>query len=67
VANEGTRNGEPLALASREVLAACLDYGIEPLVLALYEVRGLRKLKRAPKVLVCCVGIAPAEVRADGT
>ena len=58
-AHQGTRNGQALALAAAEVLAARLDRGVEALGLVVHELAGLRYIERRPQLLIGCRLVAP--------
>ena len=66
-AHQSTRDGQALALATAEVLAARLDRGVEPLRLAAHELARLRHIERCPEFLVGRRLVTPGQVAADGT
>ena len=65
-AHQGARDSQTLALTTAEILAACLDRGVEPLRLVAHELARLRHVECRPEFLVGCRLIAPGQVAADG-
>ena len=57
---------QPLALAAGEIAPAGLDFRVQPALLAADDLVGLRVLQRLPEVFIAGLGIAPAEIVADG-